>query len=315
MPPTVDKPVRETTKLSLGLVLNIMRFALHDGPGIRTTVFLKGCPLNCWWCHNPEGRAGKTEVTYFAERCIRCGDCVRACPKGALELNEQVIRDSRLCRQDTRCVEVCPTGAQEVLGRYMTVPEVMGEVLKDQVFFDESGGGMTLSGGEPLLQADFAGELLAACRSHRIHTVLDTCGFAEWQELDRIRENVDVFLFDLKIMDPVQHQRFTGVTNDRILASLRLLAERQSAVIVRIPVIPGVNDGEDNLAAVSGFLSPLGLRRIDLLPYHRIAVGKYSRLGLTHRMGSVAPPTEEHLQAIAARLTRDGFRVGIGGMS
>lgn len=316
MPPAIaGKPVQETTKLCRGLVLNIMRFALHDGPGIRTTVFLKGCPLSCWWCHNPEGRSGKTEVVYVAERCIRCGDCVRACSQAALALKEQVIRDSRLCRKNTDCVKVCPTGAQEVFGRYMTVAEVMKEVLKDQVFFDESGGGMTLSGGEPLMQAEFALALLAICRSHRIHTVVDTCGDAEWQDLDRIRRNVDLFLFDLKIMDPVRHEQFTGARNNRILANLRLLAEHQSTVIVRIPVIPGVNDGEDNLAAVSGFLSPLGLQRIDLLPYHQTAMGKYSRLGLTYRMAGVAPPSEEHLQTIAARLTRDGFRVGVGGIS
>ncbi len=295
--------------------MNMMRFALHDGPGIRTTVFLKGCPLNCWWCHNPESRSRKTEVTYAAERCIRCGDCVRACPEGALELNEQIIRNPSLCQQDARCVEACSTGAQEVFGRWMTLPRVMAEVLKDQIFFDESGGGVTVSGGEPLMQADFVEALLAACRCRGIHTVLDTCGYAEWQQLDRVRRYADLVLFDLKIMDATKHQQFTGASNDRILANLTSLAKGQSAVVVRIPVIPGVNDDEDNLAAVSGFLALLGLRRIDLLPYHRIAIGKYSRLGLPYRMGDVVPPAEEHLQAIAARLGRDGFHVQIGGMS
>jgi len=314
-PASTEKIGDRTTESCRGLVLNMVRFALHDGPGIRTTVFLKGCPLNCWWCHNPESRSIKTEVICAAERCIRCGDCVRACPEGALELNEQIIRNPSLCQQDARCVEACPTGAQEVFGRWMTLPRVMAEVLKDQIFFDESGGGVTASGGEPLMQADFVEALLAACRCRGIHTVLDTCGYAEWQQLDRVRRNADLILFDLKIMDPAKHQQFTGVRNDRILGNLVSLAKGQSAVIVRIPVIPGVNDDEDNFAAVSGFLAPLGIRRIDLLPYHRIAIGKYSRLGLPYRMGDVAPSAEEHLQAIAARLGRDGFHVQIGGMS
>jgi len=319
----MDAPAAEenkggkTTESCPGLVLNIMRFGLHDGPGIRTTVFLKGCPLNCWWFHNPESRSRKTEVTYSAERCIRCGDCVRACPEGALELNEQIIRNPSLCQHDAdaRCVEACSTGAQEVFGRWMTVPRVMAEILKDQIFYDESGGGITVSGGEPLMQADFVEALLAECRSRGIHTVLDTCGYAEWRELDRVRRYADLILFDLKIMDPAKHEQFTGVRNDRILANLSSLAKGQSAVIVRIPVIPGVNDDEDNFAAVSGFLAPLGLQRIDLLPYHRIAIGKYLRLGMPYRMGDVAPPAEEHLEAIAARLGRDGFHVQIGGMS
>ena len=314
-PAVSEKEGRESAEPCLGLVFNIMRFALHDGPGIRTTVFLKGCPLSCWWCHNPESRSRETEVVYIAERCIRCGDCVRACPEGALELNERVVRDPHLCRLAMRCVDACSTGAQQAFGRWMSLSDVVMEVLKDQIFFDESRGGMTISGGEPLMQADFVEALLAACRAQRIHTVLDTCGYAESRVVDRIRSNVDLFLFDLKLMDPIKHQQFTGVSNDQILENLRLLAESGSAVIVRIPVIPGVNDDDDNFNAVAGFLSRLRLRNIDLLPYHRIASGKYSRLGLRYRMEGLLPPTAEHLQAIAARLGRDGFHVQIGGLS
>lgn len=196
----------------------------------------------------------------------------------------------------------------------MSVSDVMAEVLKDQLFFDESGGGITVSGGEPLMQADFVEELLAECRARRIHTVLDTCGYAQWRVFDRILRYVNLFLFDLKLMDAGKHQHFTGVKNDRILTNLKALAESGSTVIVRIPVIPGVNDDVENVTAVSRFLAPLALRDIDLLPYHRIASSKYSRLHQDYRMENVLPPAEKDLQAIAERLRRDGFHVQIGGL-
>jgi pyruvate formate lyase activating enzyme len=195
----------------------------------------------------------------------------------------------------------------------MTVPDVLAEVLKDQVFFDESAGGITVSGGEPLMQAAFVEALLAACRTRRIRTVLDTCGFADSNVIRRVSESVDLFLYDLKLMDCERHRHFTGVKNDLILRNLKILAERGSAVIVRIPVIPGVNDDRDNIDALSEFLSPLGLRKIDLLPYHRIGSDKYQRLHLSYGMEGVDPPTAEQMETIAARLKRTGFSVRIGG--
>ena len=307
-------PSRPATSPPVGLVLNIMHFALHDGPGIRTTVFLKGCPLHCWWCHNPESQRHETEVIYFEERCVRSGDCVRACPHGALHLEpEGLIQDPRLCQHCAECVSACSSSARELAGRWMTVPDGMAEVSKDQVFFDESGGGITVSGGEPLMQAAFVESLLAACRARRIRTVLDTCGWADASVLLRIRENVDLFFYDLKVMDSEKHRHFTGMTNDVILQNLRMLAERGSAVVVRVPVIPGVNDDTDNVDALSGFLMPLGLREVDLLPYHRFGSDKYRRLHLPYGMEGVVPPSDEQIEALAVRLRRDGFTVRVGG--
>jgi pyruvate formate lyase activating enzyme len=195
----------------------------------------------------------------------------------------------------------------------MTVKEVLAEVSKDRVFYDESGGGVTVSGGEPLMQAAFVEALLSACHDQRIPTALETCGFADPGVVERIAEHVDLFLYDVKLMDRERHRHFTGATNELVLENLRRLAERGSAVVVRVPIVPGVNDDPTNLDALSAFLSPLGLRRVDLLPYHRIGSDKYRRLGLAYRMEGVDPPSPESIRGMAARLKRDGFIVRVGG--
>ena len=297
-----------------GLVFNIMRFSLHDGPGIRTTVFLKGCPLRCRWCHNPESQSREPEIIYFGERCILCGDCVRACPHGALDQapDLHLVHHPVRCLRCGECGEACPSGARQFAGHWMTVEEVLAELMKDEVFYDESGGGVTISGGEPLQQAEFVLTLLAACKTRGLRTALDTCGFANSDAMRQVSEYVDLFLYDLKVMDGEKHLRWTGVRNDLILDNLTMLAESGNAIRVRIPILPGVNDDSENLDALTRYLAPLGVRNIDLLPYHELGNSKYHRLNLAAGMEDIAPPTAAEMETIAARLSRDGFHVRIG---
>ena len=271
-------------------VFNIMRFATHDGPGIRTTVFFKGCPLACWWCHNPEGQRFQAEALYFEERCRRCGDCLAACPEGVAELG---------CRRCTICAEACQAEARQVAGKRMTLAEVLQEIEKDSIFYDESGGGVTLSGGEPVAQPRFAEALLQACRERGIRTVLETCGFAHPDTFPRVALAADAVLFDLKLMDPVKHRRYTGVSNRWILQNLEALAQRGRKLKVRIPVVPGINDSAEDAAQFAEFLNRLAIRDIELLPYHRIGSEKYRRLGLVYRLADTPQPAAAEVERMA----------------
>ncbi len=281
-----------------GLVLNIMRFSVHDGPGIRTTVFLKGCPLRCWWCHNPESRRFEPELIFYEERCRHCDECKAVC------------RNPERCRACGACVEVCVAGARELAGRRMSVAEVMAEIEKDVVCFDESGGGATISGGEPLAQPRFTEALLAACREARIHTVLDTCGFADRDTMLRVAALADLVLFDVKLLDPGRHALYTGVSSEPILGNLEALAKAGADVVVRMPFIPGIND---DCAGVPELLKRLGLRRLDLLPYHAIAVRKYQRLGIDYPCAATPEPPAAQVEELADRLRGLGLSVNIGG--
>jgi pyruvate formate lyase activating enzyme len=290
-----------------------MRFSLHDGPGIRTTVFLKGCPLACWWCHNPEGQEFGFSPMYFESRCRRCGDCVEACPHGAITLEDGVIRASGRCQRCGMCVSACGTGARQMAGRRIGVAEALQEIERDVLFFEESGGGVTISGGEPLSQPAFAEALLAACRAHRIHTALDTSGFAPRDVALRVSAHADLVLYDLKLLDSAAHEKYTGVPNGPILANLEALVEAGRNVVVRVPLIPGLNDTPEALGGLASLASRLGLRRIDLLPYHRIGSHKYSHLSMESRLGEVQPPPPGELSRFAGELGSRGFQVRIGG--
>ena len=284
-------------------IFDIQRFSIHDGPGIRTTVFLKGCPLRCAWCHNPESVSGKPALSFVPEKCIGCGYCFKACRHGAHILEPPTASepaagaavhanpdaassprhtlDRAKCIACGRCVEKCYAGALELVGREMSVEEVLREVLSDRPFYETSGGGMTLSGGEPLYQIDFTESLLAAAKAQGLHNCIETCGFADFELLRRVMPYVDLFLYDLKDTDSRRHKANTGVPNEPILENLRMLVAAGARILVRIPLIPGYNDFEDNLRGMAQLGRSLpGLLGMEIMPYHKLGVSKLGRFGI-----------------------------------
>jgi pyruvate formate lyase activating enzyme len=291
-----------------GRVFNIQRYSLHDGPGIRTTVFLKGCPARCLWCHNPESQSFGPEVLVVETRCVSCGACATACAHGAPPPG------SPLCTACGACVEACPAGARQLVGRETTVDAVMEEVLRDRVFYDESGGGVTFSGGEPLAQPEFLHALLAACRAASLPTAVDTCGFASRERLLALAPLVDLFLFDVKLVDDARHRALTGLPAAPILDNLRALGAAHGNVWIRVPVVPGHTDAEADVAATAALVASLpGVRRVCLLPYHRTGAPKASRLGRAYALPEIVPPPPESLETLAALFRDRGLAVQIGG--
>jgi pyruvate formate lyase activating enzyme len=291
-----------------GLVFNIQKYSLYDGPGIRTTVFLKGCPLRCQWCHNPESQSAAPEISLVPEKCVRCGACVQVCPVGEPSL------DRARCTRCGECVEACPAGARELVGKSMSVEEVLGTILQDRIFYDDSGGGLTLSGGEPLLQAAFALDLLAACRRQGLHTAVDTCGFVGTEVLLAAAPLTDLFLYDIKALDDQRHQEFTGVSNAVILQNLAALSQIHDDIWLRVPVVAGFNDQASEVEAIARLAAATrGVRRICLLPYHPLGKHKVERLGKTPALASLSAPSPERMASLAEQVRRFGLSVQIGG--
>jgi len=298
------------------MIFDIQRFAIHDGPGIRTLVFMKGCPLRCWWCQNPEGLSASKSLGYFEYKCIQSRRCIASCPSHALSFNGgSLVVDRVACDECALCVEACPSGALSVAGRDIDVEELVREIEKDVLLFDNSGGGVTFSGGEPLFQPAFLRESLIECEHRGIHTALETSGYAPPSVFESIIDYVDLFLFDLKLLDDEEHKRCTGVSNSMIKRNLITLVTRKRGkdVILRFPVITGINDTEKNIEEFLSFVQGLdGISEVDLLPYHDVSE-KYRRLGLRYEINVRVAPSEEKLNHIRERLEKAGLKVRIRG--
>ena len=275
-------------KNATATVFNIERHALHDGPGIRTLVFLKGCPLRCLWCSNPEGQKTQSELLFRVKDCVSCMRCVEVCPRNAIKVSEDrvmfaddriIYTDREICDGCGECVSVCPSGAREIAGRTMYANEVAEEVLKDEVFFRNSGGGVTVSGGSPLIYPDFVRELFEIMSLHGIHRAAETCGAVTWSSFEKVLDHTSLFLYDVKHMNSKMHKKFTGRDNELILENLKKLDQRGASIIIRVPVIPTFNDNTDDIADIARFAMELCTKpAIQLLPYHTLGRSKYIHL-------------------------------------
>jgi pyruvate formate lyase activating enzyme len=299
-----------------GVIFDIKRYAIHDGPGIRTTVFFKGCPLRCGWCHNPEGLVPEPEFILRHDRCAEgCNSCVTACPQLAIAKGgTSVVINEKKCDMCGICVDVCVYEAIEMAGRDMTIPWLLEELERDRVFFDESGGGITLSGGEPVAQIDFLKDLLDNLKRRKFNVALDTSGYVSHENLESIYDQVDHFLYDLKLLDDSRHEKHTGVSNKIILENLRKLSEADRSIAVRIPLLSDINDDDGNIHAMAEYLhSCRNIDVINLLPYHRGGISKHSRLRKVTIPNDFQPPSAERLENIRKFFSKSGFSVKIGG--
>lgn len=297
-----------------GTVTNIQRFSIHDGPGIRTTVFLKGCNLRCFWCHNPETLKPQPELQIFASRCIGCGECFKRCPQGAHVIEDGVrkfLRDR--CTACGACAETCYAGALEIVGEIKTVEQVVEEVLRDRAFYETSGGGLTISGGEPLLQRDFTYGILARCRQEGVHTAIETALNFPWERVASVLPVTDLVMMDLKIMNSDRHREYTGVPNERILANILRLGQEAMPLIVRTPIVPGVNDTVQEVSAIAEFVSRLpNLVYYELLPFHPMATSKYDSLDIDYRARDLKTPPKALMDELVAAAERFGVKARHG---
>ena len=287
-----------------GRVFDVQRFSLHDGPGIRTVVFFKGCPLRCAWCANPESQRAAPEVAWFENLCAGCGRCAEACTRGAVTMDGgRPVTDRRLCAACGDCAAACARGARRLMGREVTADDVIADVRRDAPFYRRSGGGVTFSGGEPLSQPAFLLACLRRCRRLGYHTTVETCGQARWEDLVAAAEVADLFLYDLKQLDPERHEQLTGAGNELVLENLEQLLATGAEVRVRVPVVPGANDDAASVAALADFVARHpGIRKLELLPYHPLGLHKYAALDL--HLQEFEKPGAADLEVMAAEVSR-----------
>jgi pyruvate formate lyase activating enzyme len=297
-----------------GTCFNIQRYSVHDGPGIRTTVFLKGCPLSCTWCHNPEGLSRELELIVVQDRCVGCGACVEACPNPpVVNADGRAVTDRRSCLRCGSCVDVCVAGARRLVGQPMTVGELLTEIERDRAFYEESGGGVTFSGGEPFEQHEFLLACLRACRERGLHTAVDTSGHAPRDVILEAATLTDLFLYDLKLLDEARHQELVGVPLAPVLDNLRALDEAGAQIWIRFPLIPGVTDSMDNVNALGRRVASLRTRRVHLLPFHRMAADKYARIEREWEHAGLEDVSEDRVKEAAEALGAMGLDVRVGG--
>jgi pyruvate formate lyase activating enzyme len=299
----------------IGLIADIQHCTMQDGPGIRTTVFLKGCPLRCQWCHNPEMVNQHKEVWYIETKCTFCGKCIEVCPEGAIiETNDEKEIDRDACvinKGCQKCVEVCPGSALVVVGAEMPVEDAVKEVRKDEIFYHR-GGGVCLSGGEPTMQPDFSKEFLKQCQSHAIHTALVTSCYAKWDILSSVVQYADLVLTDIKHMDPVKHKEGTGVSNELILENITKLAKMGKDIKIRLPLLPGYNDSKENLRKTAEFMETNKLKYIDLVPFHMYSKWKYKRFGKKYACYWIKEPSVDEMTKLKTLFKLYGLEANIG---
>jgi len=299
----------ESLRTVEGVIFDLDQTAIHDGPGVRMNVYLKGCPLRCLWCHSPESQSFRPEVVWYETRCVRCGRCVEVCPEGIRSLDLIDEAERARCRLCGRCVEVCQSRALEVKGRTVRAGEIADEAVRLMPFFRRTGGGVTLTGGEPLAQAAFSRAVATLCKRAGVHVAMETCGYAEWRVLARFVGVVDLFLYDVKHVVERLHRQHTGVSNRRIMANLRRLAEAGAEVVVRVPLIPGVNDDAETVRTIGRRIADIGVRRATLLPFNPATPGKYSWLGRQSPFDGAATQTSGHLDELRRVLETDRLQV------
>lgn len=300
--------------MKIALIFNLQKFCLHDGPGIRTTIFFKGCPLNCLWCHNPESKSYSKQFSFAGEKCSGCGQCEKVCSQEAVKIvDNMAFYEEEKCILCGKCIDVCPNNLREIVGREYTVDQLVNEIEKDRPFYEQSKGGVTLSGGEAMIQIDFVEQLITACKERGISVVVDTCGYAPFSNFLKIMDKVDLFLYDLKLTDPLLHKKYTGQDNQLILDNLRELAKRGAKINLRLPLIEGVNTELCHLEKILELARELKILTINLLPYHDIAKNKYERLKIEYPIEKFSCPSDEKMEEIKSILERAGFQVKIGG--